>query len=85
MVGMRGSSQPLDVLSVHQFDQPALAQHGVGEVEPGELDLLRVRRCRADSMNQSYSGRWFSNSSVQIEWVMPSMESDWPWAQSYIG
>ena len=22
------------------------------------------------SMNQSYSGRWFSNSSVQMEWVM---------------
>ncbi len=28
------------------------------------------------SMYQSYSGRWFSNSSVQIEWVMPSIESD---------
>ena len=27
-------------------------------------------------MNQSYSGRWSSNSSVQIECVMPSMASD---------
>jgi hypothetical protein len=36
-------------------------------------------------MNQSYSGRWFSNSSVQIECVMPSIESLCPCAQSYIG
>jgi hypothetical protein len=33
-------------------------------------------------MNQSYSGRWSSNSSVQSEWVMPSIASDWPWAKS---
>jgi hypothetical protein len=37
------------------------------------------------SMNQLYSGRWSSNSSVQIECVMPSMESSNPCAQSYIG
>ena len=37
------------------------------------------------SMNQSYRGRWFSNSRVQSEWVIPSMESSSPWAQSYMG
>ena len=36
-------------------------------------------------MYQSYSGRWFSNSSVQIECVIRSIESDWPWVKSYIG
>ena len=36
-------------------------------------------------MNQSYSGRWSSNSSVQIECVTPSIASDWPWAKSYNG
>ena len=31
-------------------------------------------------MNQSYRGRLTSNSRVQMEWVMPSMASDCPWA-----
>jgi hypothetical protein len=26
----------------YQFNQPALAQHSVSEIEPGELDLLRM-------------------------------------------
>ena len=28
-----------------------------------------------ESMNQSYSGRWFSNSSAQIEWVIFSIDN----------
>ena len=39
---MRGSSQPLTWPSLHQLQQLALAHHRVGQVEPRELDLLRV-------------------------------------------
>ena len=34
------------------------------------------------SRNHSYRGRWLSNSRLHSEWVVPSMASDWPWAQS---
>ena len=39
---MRGSSQPLTSPSLDQPPQLALAQHGVGQIQPGELDLLRM-------------------------------------------
>ena len=39
---MRGSSQPETMRLFDEFEQLALAQHRVGEVQPRELDLLRV-------------------------------------------
>ncbi len=38
---MRGSSQPLTTLSLHQAQQLALREHGVGNVQARELDLPR--------------------------------------------
>ena len=46
IVGIRGSSQPVDVLLDDELQQLALAHHRVGEVQAGELDLLRPRRHR---------------------------------------
>ena len=46
IVGMRGSSQPLDVPLLHELEQLALAHHRVGQVQARELDLLRARRHR---------------------------------------
>ena len=46
IVGMRGSSQPRDVLLDDELQQLALAHHRVGEVQARELDLLRPRRHR---------------------------------------
>ena len=40
-VGMRGSSQPRDMPAAHQLREHALRQHRVGEIEPGELVLMR--------------------------------------------
>ena len=41
-VGMRGSSQPVTCFCWTSCKQFALAQHRVGQIEPGELDLLRM-------------------------------------------
>ncbi len=38
---MRGSSQPLTTLFLHELEQLALAEQGVGDVEAVEFDLLR--------------------------------------------
>ncbi len=46
IVGIRGSSQPDDVLLDDELQQLALAHHRVGQVQAGELDLLRTRRHR---------------------------------------
>ena len=50
-----------------------------------ELDLSDYESIDNFCNNQSYNGLWSSNSSVQIECVIPSIESSIPWAQSYIG
>src|ERR1019366_5171773 len=39
-VGMRGSSA-VDAVFLHELDETALAEDGVGDVEAVELDLLR--------------------------------------------
>jgi len=49
----------------------------VGQVEPRELDLLRVMHAELVEV-PVVERRWSSYSSVQIECVMPSIESDWP-------
>ena len=80
---MRGSSQPSTVPSLTSFARRRL------------LVMMWVNSSRANSIcfglspgsgrcsrYQSYSGRWVSNSSVQIEWVTPSIASLWPCAQS---
>ena len=36
-----------DALFLHELEELALAEHGVGDVEAVELDLLRRGRCRA--------------------------------------
>ena len=38
---MRGSSQPLNALLLHELEQLALAEQRVGDVEAVEFDLLR--------------------------------------------
>jgi hypothetical protein len=37
----------VDVLFFDQLDQLALGEHDIGEIQPGELDLLRQRRVDA--------------------------------------
>ncbi len=85
IVGIRGIIPSPDASLHYQFDQFPLAQYRIVEVETGELDLLGMIDTSNSSRNQSYNGRWSSNSRVQIEWVIPSMESEKQWAKSYIG
>ena len=40
-VGMRGIVPAVDALFLHELEELALAEHGVGDVEAVELDLLR--------------------------------------------
>jgi hypothetical protein len=54
--------------------------------EPRNIDLGEGRGWKGSVtgavivLDVTYSGRWSSNSSVQMEWVTPSSASDWPWA-----
>ena len=46
----------------------------------GSLFAGYLAEIRVDTLlHQSYRGRWTSNSSVQMECVICSMESHWPW------
>ena len=69
-----------DVLALDELQELPLAHHGVVEVEPRELDLLRrlrqQRSTRAVDAASRRAARWFSNSSVQSECVMPSIASE---------
>ena len=78
IVGMRGSSQPLTL-------PDATSSWSL------RLDVIVYDSCsRANSIwrgwgrpsmfsrNQSYSGRWFSNSRLHRECVIPSIASLWP-------
>jgi hypothetical protein len=81
-VGIRGSSQPRT--------WPSFTRRSSTRLD----STVWVSLSRANSywwgtdgtgrcpISQSYSGRWTSNSRVQIEWVTPSIASDWPWAKS---
>ena len=46
IVGMRGSSQPRDMAAAHQLGQHPLRQQRVGQIEPREFVLMRLRRHR---------------------------------------
>ena len=82
-VGMRGSSHPSTL--------PSSTSEASTRLEV--TVWVRFRRAnsywrgwspgsRSRSRNQSYSGRWTSNSRLHSEWVTPSTASLWPWAQS---
>ena len=84
IVGMRGSSQPFTTFSFTNCNSFRLLitvwdkfKRANSYWWDGKIPNL--------SKNQSYKGRWTSNSKVQMEWVISSMESLWPCAKSYIG
>ena len=86
IVGMRGSSQPsttpsstmalrylLDITVLVKFSLANSICCGGADHQPTSFKT------------QSYKGLWSSNSSVQMECVIPSMASSIGWAKSYIG
>ena len=82
---MRGSSQPLtrpsstSVSSLRLLRTVYVRLSRANSICLGRLSIATL------SSTQSYSGRCTSNSSVQSECVMPSIESDRQWVKSYIG
>ena len=69
-----------DAVFLDQLEQLALAEQGVGEVEAVEFDLLRREDPELLDEPVDRAGWWSANSSVHMEWVTCSMESDWPCA-----
>ncbi len=79
MVGMRGSSQPFTRFSFtswmsQRFDSTVFVRFSRAN------SICRDGYTGRFRTHQSYSGLWFSNSSEQQEWVIPSSASDSGWA-----
>ena len=56
-----------NIFFLNQFNKPALAENRITQIEAGEFDLPRAGPVISFSTIQSYSGRLFSNSRVQME------------------
>ena len=81
---MRGSSQPRTWPSLHEPQQLALAHHRVGQVQAGELDLLRPRAPAV--LEQPVVERAVVLELERAERVRDALDGVlWPWAQSYMG
>ncbi|MNT81433.1 hypothetical protein D3C72_2210290 [compost metagenome] len=79
MVGMRGSSQPLTLLSVTSAFSLRLEVSAYSSSRRENSYWRGWQPMLMLSSTQSYSGRWSSNSSVHSEWVMPSIASEMQW------
>ena len=84
-VGMRGSSQPLtwpsstSSISLRLLSTVYSRFRRANSYWRGREGVSRL------SINQSYNGRWSSNSRLHSEWVTCSSASDRHWVKSYMG
>ena len=72
------------MLFFHELDQPSLTQDSIGEIQACKFDLLRVVNLQFVE-NPVVQLAVVFKLEVQMEWVIPSRESERQCVKSYMG